>query len=89
MQHVVEEGNPGVGVTLAGSIEVHANLDIGFPSFAGDAGLTLGEGELGTGFGRLHRYLSKFGSQGMVPIYFKGDGDSLLWSQRLQPKLYP
>jgi hypothetical protein len=54
VQHMVEEGNPGVGVTLAGSIEVNADLNIGFPSFAGDAGLTLGEAELGTGFGRLH-----------------------------------
>lgn len=49
VQHVVEEGNAGVGVALAGSFEGQADAHVGFAGFAAEAGTAERSGGGGCG----------------------------------------
>lgn len=47
VEHVIEEGDAGVGVALAGAVDVEGDGDVGFFGGAGDGGGAGGEFEVG------------------------------------------
>ena len=55
VEHMIEEGDAGVGVALTGAVDVKGDGDVGFFGGAGDGGGAGGEFEVGSwvGFG-LH-----------------------------------
>ena len=63
VEHMIQEGDAGFGVALAGAVDVESDGDVGFFGGAGDGGGAGGEFEIGgwVGFG-LHDYLWDVGS---------------------------
>lgn len=54
VEHVVEEGDAGVGIAVALTVDVNGDTHVGFFGGAGDSSSAGGEFEVGEGFFCLH-----------------------------------